>query len=117
MNERIIHLRVKIKNLADEARTIREEARKVNGMAKWRLNHHRTTTVRWAARDNLLAYGLLRRVPYEAIERHTECPPNFKEIAKIAKRFDGEELYIQSWIDSAKDYIRGVSEKDLKVAS
>jgi hypothetical protein len=106
MNERLIHLRVKIKNLADEARTIREEAKKVSGMAKWNLNHHRKTVVRWAARDNLLAYGLLRRVPYEVIERYTENPPDFKAVEKIARRFGGEDLYIEAWINSAKDYLK-----------
>jgi hypothetical protein len=35
MNERLIHLRIKIKSLADEAVTIRKEAKKVQGMVKW----------------------------------------------------------------------------------
>ncbi len=116
MTERIIHLRVKIKNLADEARTIREEARKTSGMVKWGLNHHRKTTVRWAARDNLLAYGLLRRVPYSAIEKHTEDPPNFKDVEKIARRFGGEDEEIVAWIEEAQVYLKQQKER-LRIAS
>lgn len=116
MNERTVHLKIKIKNLADEARTIREEARKTSGMAKWDLNHHRTTVVRCAARDNLLAYGLLRRTPYECIERYTETPPNFSAVEKHAKKFGGDPLYIEAWIRSAKDYIKEQREK-LQLAS
>ncbi len=116
MNERITHLRIKVKNLADEARTIREEARKTSGMAKWDLNHHRTHTVRWAARHNLLAYGLLRRVPYEVIEKTCREAPNFSVVEKHAKKFGGEDLYIQAWVGSAKDYLKTQSNA-LKMAS
>jgi len=105
MEERQIHLKVKIKNLADEARTIREEARKASGMVKWGLNHHRKTVVRWAARDNLLAYGLLRRVPYRAIERHTESNPDFRAVEKIARRFGGTDEQIAEWVADAKNYL------------
>lgn len=105
MNERLIHLKVKVKNLADEARTIREEARKATGMVRWGLNHHRKTVVRWAARDNLLAYGLLRGMPYRVIERKTVAPPHFSAVAKIAKRFGGDEKIIESWVEEAKAYL------------
>jgi len=57
MNDRIVHLRIKIKSLVDESRNIRREANKTSGMAKWKLNQHRKTTVREHTRDNLLAYG------------------------------------------------------------
>lgn len=51
-----IELKVKVKNLADEAGTIRQEERKLHGMEKWRLQHHRKTVVRDAARRALIAY-------------------------------------------------------------
>ena len=64
MNERQIHLRVKVKSLIAEAQIIRAEAKKTEGMVKWRLNDHRKTIVRRHTRHNLLAYGLLKGIPY-----------------------------------------------------
>lgn len=54
------HLKVKIKNLAEEARIIRSEERKVHGMEKWELQHHRRTVVRDEARRSLVAYAIIR---------------------------------------------------------
>ncbi|MDJ0952469.1 MAG: hypothetical protein QNJ81_02200 [Acidimicrobiia bacterium] len=54
------HLKVKIKNLAEEARIIRSEERKVHGMEKWELQHHRRTVVRDEARRSLIAYAIIR---------------------------------------------------------
>ena len=61
-------LKIKIKNLADEARTIREEEKKTCGMERWDLQHHRKTVVRPAARANLLAYACLRGMHYGRME-------------------------------------------------
>jgi hypothetical protein len=60
MNDNRLHLKIKIKNLADEARTIRAEERKLHGIDKWTLQHHRKTTVRAAARRTLIAYQIIR---------------------------------------------------------
>jgi len=106
MEERLIHLKVKIKNLADEARTIREEARKTSGMVKWGLNHHRKTVVRGAARTNLLAYGLLRGIPYAIIEIKSVEAPDFREVLKTAKRFGGDEKESLEWVEEAKAYFK-----------
>ena len=46
MNEKLVHLKIKIKSLVDESKNIRKEANKTSGMAKWNLNHHRKTIVR-----------------------------------------------------------------------
>lgn len=102
--ERTIHLRIKIKSLADEARTIRAEAKKVSGMVKWELNHHRTSVVRPHARLSLLAYGLLRGVPYRAIEHSCYELPNWEKIRNLASRFGGEEVAIDAWISEAKEH-------------
>jgi len=104
-NERLIHLKIKIKSLADEAGIIREEARKVSGMERWRLNNHRTGIVRNEARHSLLAYGLIRNIPYEVMERKCEIRPNWRKLMEIAKRFGGEEEQIVTWIAVAKQYI------------
>ena len=55
-----IELKIKVKNLADEARTIRIEEQKLRGMEKWNLQHHRKTVVRDAARRSLIAYQVCR---------------------------------------------------------
>lgn len=60
MSDKRRHLKVKIKNLAEEARIIRSEERKVHGMEKWELQHHRRTVVRDEARRSLIAYALIR---------------------------------------------------------
>jgi len=114
MNERIIHLRIKVKSLADEAKTIRQEAKKTSGMVKWGLNHHRTTVVRRHTRHNLLAYGLLAGIPYEIMEKKCHQAPDFIWVAKIAKSFGGIEEDIGLWIEDAKSYLKG---KNLKEAA
>jgi hypothetical protein len=105
-NDRLIHLRIKIKSLAAEAVTIREEARKVHGMTKWELNHHRTSVVRVHSRHNLLAYGLLRGVPYEVMERKCNVTPNFITVTQHAKKFGGTVEEITAWIQAAKEYLK-----------
>lgn len=117
MNERTIHLRIKIKSLADEARTIRAEAKKVTGMEKWGLNHHRTTVVREHARYSLLAYGILMRVPYYAMERKCREHPDWNRVSTTAKRFGGDELSVSEWIAQAKAYTeKPVVQKQLAAA-
>ena len=116
MNERLIHLRIKIKSLVDESKNIRKEANKTSGMAKWRLQHHRTTVVRRHTRENLLAYGILRGVPYSAIEKKCYARPNFKMIIKHAKEFGGVDEEISAWVEDAQEYLSGKRE-ELKLAS
>ena len=106
MNERTRHLRIKIINLADEARTIRSEERKTAGMEKWNLQHHRKTVVRSAARANLLAYAFLRGIPYSKVERYSESEPNWTAIGKTALRFGGEEDAWTDWEAEAKAHFR-----------
>jgi|GEM_PF-3107454 len=113
MNERLIHLKIKIKNLADEARTIREEAAKVSGKAKWNLNHHRKTVVRQAARENLLAYGLLRGVSYAAMEPHTANPPRLSKVEAHARRFGATDDEVSAWINEASAYMKDKRTKDV----
>jgi hypothetical protein len=109
MNERLIHLRIKIKSLAAEATIIRNESHKAKGMTKWGLNHHRTAVVRRHSRHNLLAYGFLKGLSYEAMERNCADSPDFKMVLEIVKRFhdgapiDGELIM---WIEKAKAYIK-----------
>jgi hypothetical protein len=111
MNERLIHLRIKIKSLAAEAAIIRNESNKTKGMTKWGLNHHRTSVVRYHSRHNLLAYGLLRQVPYQEMEIKCDEAPDFKIISDIATRFGGNDKEIIKWLEDAKAYLKEQSKK------
>jgi len=117
-NERIRHLKIKIVNLADEARTIRAEEKKV--VKQYRRKHggeltnktgsyipgqsilaeHRRGRVREAARANLLAYAYLRGVPYECVESpNTVKPIDWPRVRKIIQTFggDGNETKVRAW--------------------
>lgn len=113
MNERLIHLRIKVRSLADEARSIREEAKKTTGMVKWGLNDHRKTIVRDHARHNLLAYGCLKNTPYSDMEKWCYETPDFLRVAKIAKRFGGAEEDVESWVSAAKMCVK--NSKELRI--
>ena len=106
MNERLIHLRIKIKSLVDESKTIRQEAKKTSGMVKWGLNHHRKTIVRHHTRHNLLAYGLLKKIPYKVMEKSCRKAPNFNSVTQHAKQFGGEKEDITLWVEEAKAYLK-----------
>lgn len=114
MNERLIHLQIKIKSLAAEALIIRAKAKSLmrlprpaeNSKIKHRLDLHRTTVVRPHARVNHLAYGLLRGVPYEVMESKCNEPPSFDRVASIARRFGGEPERVEYWIGEAKNYLK-----------
>lgn len=154
MSDRIVHLKIKIVNLADEARTIRAEERKAlrahraehatemveksvrpdrrnapPGVmfenrkvivphlppersfcpAYQSLHGHRKGTVRHVARENLLAYGFLRGMPYAAMEGRCDEAPNFESIKKIAARFSDATLTEwDAWKAAAEEHLNAV---------
>lgn len=116
MSEQLVHLKIKIKSLVDESRNIRKEANKTSGMAKWRLNDHRTGIVRYHTRANLLAYGLLIGIPYNVMEKKCAEAPNFTTITKHAKKFGGTADEIDYWITEAKEYLK-LQKEEFKLAS
>lgn len=61
-------LKIKVKNLADEARTIRHQEKKTQGVFRDELANHRRLVVRDAARHTQLAYGLIRGVDLRQME-------------------------------------------------
>lgn len=79
-------LRVRIKELAEEARIIRREASKHPGWA-WKLHDHRRGVVRPAARSYQLAYAFLRNRPYRTVEPTTHSEPNWDEVKRISLKF------------------------------
>jgi len=106
MDERTIHLKIKIKSLAAEAKIIRHEARKRKGDIRWNLNNHRTSILRYHARCNLLAYAIIKHIPYNCVEKKTKTKPNFNKISSLAQKFGANEELLQSWIQCAKEYIK-----------
>ena len=80
-----IELKIKIKNLADEARTIRTEESKLHGMEKWKLQHHRKTVVRDAARRSLIAYQMIRGRDWQ---QHALQDPDYATAAKDKKEIE-----------------------------
>lgn len=87
MKNRKTHLKIKIKSLAAEQVIIRDEARKCSGMDKWDLNHHRTSHVRPYIRENHLAYGFLKGIPYSRMENRCHEAPDWDEVEKLVRRF------------------------------
>lgn len=91
MYDRRVHLKVKIKHLAAEAKIIRHEIAKAKAKRDPHLcatlNSHRVLTVRYAARHAQLAYACLRGVPYSAIEAKCYEEPNWTEIRRQALAF------------------------------
>ena len=84
-----IELKIKIKNLADEARTIRKEEDKLHGMEKWKLQHHRKTVVRNAARRTLIAYQMIRGRDWQSSTSHSELVRwgDWKDIARMVRKY------------------------------
>lgn len=99
---RIRHLRVRIKELATEAKHIRHEERQCSGMERWHLQHHRKTTVRPAARRYLLAYGYMRGKAYRSMEPVVRegNEPSWKAVEKIVTKFGGDPAELEQWYSS-----------------
>lgn len=125
-NYRLIHLKIKLKTLAQEARYIRQEEltlkntgkrikacktlsesdrngifeRNIEGISD--LHHHRTFDLRKAARHSHIAYGFLKGKAYSQIENKPKTEPLWSEVEKIVKRFGGEALAakLKSWYTS-----------------
>lgn len=88
------YLKVKIKNLADEARTIRREEQKVHGMEKWTLQHHRKTVVRSEARRSLIAYQIIRGRDWQSSCSHDRAIReglDWPSIERMVKKYGSEE--------------------------
>lgn len=85
------YLKIKMKSLMAEARIIRFEERKTCGMEKWKLQYHRRTTVRAAARRTQFAYALIRGKSIDTVaagyqlSKHTSIHQWANDVAEIAK--------------------------------
>lgn len=88
-----IELKIKVKNLAEEARIIRKEEAKVHGMEKWQLQHHRKTVVRAAARRTQLAYQICRGRDWRPCCSHNRFTrmSDFSEVCRMVKKYGKAE--------------------------
>ncbi len=121
--DRRIHLKVKIKSLAEEAKIIKQEARKLKVEARrldhahgnpdlakklrWQVNsllYHKDFPVGNEARHSLLAYAVLRGKPYFVVEAkcREDNRPSFKKVEEMALRFGATKDSVSEWIDEAK---------------
>ena len=96
-------LKIKIKSLADEAVTIKQEE------AKWKyapytegnlyythpmffkLRHHRIHEVRAECRAATIAYGYMRGRAYHQIENKCHEQPNWARVEQIIAKFSGDK--------------------------
>lgn len=100
------YLKIKIKSLADEARTIRNEEKKTSGETRAGLHQHRVIDVRREQRSALLAYGFLRGRDYRVMERTSRTKPDWKRIEKLVRKYTEEDPRItmqrfEQWVQAA----------------
>ena len=87
--DRRIHLRVKIKSLAYEAATIRQEEKRHHADADLRssLREHRIWEVRREQRASLLAYAFIRGRRYSSAEPNSRSKFPHRRVAELVKVF------------------------------
>ena len=87
------YLKIKIKSLADESKTIRAEEKKLitakqgPSMTRQGLYLHRVNDVRSESRAALIAYGYLRGRAYRQIEAKCHIKPDWKRASKLAEKY------------------------------
>lgn len=110
---RSVELKIKRKNLADEARTIRAEelaAKKARDTALVEnLHNHRINKVRPAARHAHLANAFLRGTPYDRVEAPGSRPFDVTAVAREIRTFGSDatreittskmEGFVVAWSD------------------
>lgn len=124
-----VFLKLKLKSLAAESKTIRVELERYRG-PKWgtsdirlRMHNHRIKVVRYEARLTHLAYGFLRGREYEQIEPHltyrghagnmTNVPLHrieWDRVTGMAEKYGEEDVRVvrqklAAWIDRANHRI------------
>ncbi len=99
-----VFLRVKIKDLAYEAKLIRIEEERANKAHNFtlqnQLHEHRIGRVRTAARETILAYMYLRNFPYEAIEHKDSkslSTDSIKAIERMCRKYGSVTMSVIDW--------------------
>jgi hypothetical protein len=89
-----VELKIKRKNLADEARDIRKEERRAKAVKGggsreyFKLWYHRTQHVRGHARTAHLAHAFLTGRAYRSVERNSRTTPRLANITETVVRFN-----------------------------
>jgi len=101
-----VFLRVRVKELAQEAKFIRIEEARANKDRDFtlqnRLSEHRTGKLRRAARETILAYQYMRGFPYAAVEQSESKPlkeASIKAVERMVRTYDGTILVWKDWVD------------------
>jgi len=106
MNTRQTHLKIRIKNLSDESKTIRSEERRAKRFEDHELREslhlHRVGVVRTASRHANLANACIRGVSYARLEMTSRTEPNWREVQKTAKRFGCDDATWDAWREDAR---------------
>lgn len=85
MKINLIKLKIKAKHLAVEPAIIRKECEKLQGMAKWELQHHIKTVIRPEARATQLAIAYIKQRPYSSVEKGRK-PEKEYEFISVKRR-------------------------------
>lgn len=97
-------LKVKIKSLAEEAKIIRTEEKRISSkdyywtIARSQLREHRINVVRKEARSALLAYACIRGKDYRAIESLPSKEIDFKNVQRLVDKYGPRGLSVYDWI-------------------
>lgn len=93
-----IHLKIKLKSLAEEARIIKKQERKMKG-PNWGpsyerslLQRHRLDVVRPETRCTLLAYGYLRGLSLDHVESSSRTEPDWERVYTMIKKYGSYDL-------------------------
>lgn len=115
MNIELVKLKIKIKTLAEEARIIRKEEKRIKDGKeenKYHINDlhlHRVGVVRRCARETHLAYAYLRGFSYSDIEKSAKRKPNWDAVAKMVAKY--------GTIEQNKEFQKWISEPAEKIAA
>lgn len=80
-------LKIKLKSLAEESRIIRREERKTHGQLRNELREHRVGVVRSEARHTHIAYGLIRGLSLEQIEKEGSAAFNADKVNTMIRKY------------------------------
>ena len=99
-----VFLRVRIKELAYEAKVIRIEEGRANKIRNYslqnQLHEHRVGKLRGASREALLAYMYLRNFLYEAVEAPNSKPlykDSPKAIERMCRKYGKTDMVFAEW--------------------
>ncbi|MCH9735849.1 MAG: hypothetical protein K0U78_15075 [Actinomycetia bacterium] len=109
---KIEFLKIKLKNLAEESRIIRQKEKKLRG-PNWGsksnfFREHRVRVVRHEARHSHVIYGYLRGLEYKQIESNPKTELDSKTLKRILKSFS-RSYEAKSHFGVLENWLKGIS--------